>query len=176
MSTAKAELVINSTNSNHINSMLNTSMNNTNEPFKSKELEEKKRKLNLPLSIQNQTSSSTILQPNEPLNGFGLSKDTNDNTLPSKKQKTMYNLLNLPTIQTNNEQVTSTTSTYNKDVLDLNNNSLTTPQIERLLADINTSGALRTPGSALAILTPMNANGTTPVFTLPFLPQISIED
>jgi hypothetical protein len=173
MSTAKAELAVNNNNSNYISSMLNTSMNSSNEPFKLKELEEKKRKLNLPLSIQNPSSSSTVLQSIESSNGVGSGKDTNDNNLSNKKQKTMYNLLNLPTIQTTTEQVT--TPTYNKDILDLNNN-LTTPQIERLLADINTSGTLRTPGSALAILTPMNANGTTPVFTLPFLPQISIED
>lgn len=44
--------------------------------------------------------------------------------------------------------------------LDINNN-LTTPQLEKLLADFNSNG-MRTPGSALALLTPNSTLSATP--------------
>lgn len=127
-------------------------------------LEDKKRKLRLPLvssspnteqSNFNSTSSDSISGTNSNSFSFllGNSNDGNEQNL-NKKHKAYFNdgLINFPNCLGSSLSVNETPS-LNKDLikhLDQNNN-LTTPQIDKLINDLN-SNSMKTPGSALALL------------------------
>lgn len=138
------------------------------------EINEKKRKLTLPIPLMSNSTSSdsgsissdsssnnlaNLINMGE-LNNAKLNGSSNASTLDSlipqaKKLKSIYTpegLINFTTL--------SETPSLTKDLvhhLDINNN-ISTPQIDKLLADFNASNYnLKTPGSALALLTPVNS-------------------
>ncbi len=174
---------------NVASSSTTNSTTNNNDNFKIRELlEEKKRKLTLPLpnSVDSNLGPSTSSNPNSNTSNdsnLNLSQNAlNDNNgmnngnsngnrsheqkpstlnnltfaLPNKKLKTLYTPQGLVSLS-------NYSSENNKDSianLDLGPN-IPTPQINKLLSDYlvdNGNNLLKTPGSALAILTPNTSN------------------
>jgi transcription factor AP-1 len=137
------------------------------------EMNDKKRKLTLPIPpMSNSTSSDSgsissdsssnnlanLINMGE-LNNAKLNGTSNASTLDSlipqaKKLKSIYTHEGLINLTTLNE-----TPSLTKDLVHhLDNNNISTPQIDKLLADFNASNYnLKTPGSALALLTPVNS-------------------
>lgn len=156
-------------------------------------LEEKKRKLRLPLSLssspnteqntyQNNNSASSDSINNGSTNSSGGGflnlnnnhhhNNSNDNepthTTSNKRLKAYFDqgVVNFPSFLSSSLSVNETPS-LNKDLikhLDQNNN-LPTPQIDKLINELN-SNALKTPGSALAILGSNNMYFNSPQIDL----------
>jgi hypothetical protein len=136
----------------------------SNEP-----ISEKKRKLTLALNDISSSlngsgsSSSSTSTPTTNTNRIN-TNNNNNNNITNKRIKAVFESNNLSTIslsqqQQQNLQLRIQRQKSNSDgrnflsQLDITNN-LPTPQLNKLMNELITDGAIRTPGSALALLTP----------------------
>jgi hypothetical protein len=127
---------------------------------KTKEVFERKR-LTLTLNTTNITNGSaikTIGAISEDSNSNISSLNGLTNNAASKVNKYSYSSDNMLILNNNNNSnlpITETPSVLNKDLINtLDINSLSTPIVEKYLLQFDANSSLKTPGSAIALLTP----------------------